>query len=96
MIPFCRSNEFSLPASGRDTDCGMSEETRERIFEPFFTTKAEGEGTGYCSLVEDEAQIAHRGVIEQGVNFVSKPFTPAALAGKVRAVLDSTGPEPLH
>jgi PAS domain S-box-containing protein len=32
--------------------------------------------------------IAYRGVIERGVNFISKPFTLGEFAGKVRAVLD--------
>lgn len=32
--------------------------------------------------------IAHRGVLEEGVNFVGKPFSLKVLAGKVRDVLD--------
>lgn len=32
--------------------------------------------------------IAERGVIEEGMNFIQKPFTIEALASKVRAVLD--------
>jgi DNA-binding response OmpR family regulator len=32
--------------------------------------------------------IAHRGVLEEGMNFVAKPFSLAALAAKVREVLD--------
>ncbi len=34
--------------------------------------------------------IAHRGVLDQGVQFISKPFTHAELANKVRAVLDGS------
>ena len=33
--------------------------------------------------------IAHRGVLEEGVNFIQKPFSTKDLAAKVRAVLDT-------
>ena len=33
--------------------------------------------------------IAHRGVLEAGVSFIAKPFSLAALAEKVREVLDA-------
>ena len=32
--------------------------------------------------------IAHRGVLEEGVSFIAKPFSLATLAAKVREVLD--------
>lgn len=40
--------------------------------------------SGYTANV-----IVHRGVIEEGINFIQKPFTPVSLARKVREVLDS-------
>lgn len=33
--------------------------------------------------------IAHQGVLEEGINFIQKPFSMQDLAGKVRAVLDA-------
>jgi nitrogen-specific signal transduction histidine kinase len=43
----------------------------------------------YTSGYTDEA-IVHHGMLEPGLNYLQKPFTPAALAGKVREVLDAT------
>ena len=33
--------------------------------------------------------IVHHGVLERGINYIQKPFTVGALAGKVREVLDN-------
>jgi PAS domain S-box-containing protein len=38
-----------------------------------------------------EEQVVHRGVVEEDVAFLAKPFTPAALTEKVRSVLDPKG-----
>ncbi len=36
-----------------------------------------------------EAVIEHHGVLDEGLNFIGKPYTPQALAKKVREVLDA-------
>jgi len=42
----------------------------------------------YMSGYTDDA-ILRRGVVEDGIPFLEKPFTPEELARKVREVLDS-------
>ncbi|HEX9422014.1 MAG TPA: hypothetical protein VF899_02145, partial [Pyrinomonadaceae bacterium] len=41
----------------------------------------------YMSGYTDDAIVYH-GVLEEGIDFIQKPFSPDALARKVREVLD--------
>jgi hypothetical protein len=38
-----------------------------------------------------DTAIVHQGVLDPGIAFLPKPFTPSGLAGKVRQVLDGVG-----
>ena len=68
------------------------------LFEPFFTTKEVGQGTGLRILYPNlkwlfmsgytANVIAHHGVLDEGVNFIQKPFSKQELSVKVRQVLD--------
>jgi FixJ family two-component response regulator len=47
----------------------------------------------FMSGYTDDAVVRH-GVLHESVNFLQKPFSPAALAQKIREALDSPAPDP--
>ncbi|HKG45360.1 MAG TPA: response regulator [Pyrinomonadaceae bacterium] len=63
---------------------GMSGNDMSRIL----LKKQPGMPVVYMSGYTDDAIVQH-GVLEPGINFLQKPFTPGALALKVREVLDA-------
>ena len=63
---------------------GMSGNEMSRIL----LKKQPGMPVLYMSGYTDDAIVQH-GVLEAGINFLQKPFTPGALAIKVREVLDA-------
>ena len=63
---------------------GMSGNEMSRVL----LVKQPGMPVLYMSGYTDDAIVQH-GVLEAGINFLQKPFTPGALAMKVREVLDN-------
>ena len=63
---------------------GMSGNDMSRVL----LTKQPGMPVLYMSGYTDDAIVQH-GVLEPGINFLQKPFSPGALASKVREVLDT-------
>jgi FixJ family two-component response regulator len=47
----------------------------------------------FMSGYTDDAIVRH-GIMEEGVPFLQKPFTPDALGRKVREVISSPAPQP--
>jgi len=64
---------------------GMSGNEMSRIL----VKKQPGMPVLYMSGYTDDAIVQH-GVLEAGINFLQKPFSPGALASKVREVLDAS------
>jgi signal transduction histidine kinase len=72
------------------TDVVMPQMGGQAMAEWFKTTNP-GLKILFTSGYADEAILCH-GVLEKGVEFLAKPYTPSALAGKVRQMLDHPAP----
>jgi PAS domain S-box-containing protein len=68
------------------TDVVMPETSGKEIAH-WLTSQQPATRVLFMSGYTDDA-IVHRGVVDSGVQFIQKPFTPVALARKVREVLD--------
>ncbi len=71
------------------TDVVMPETSGKEVADQLTALKP-GLKVLFMSGYTDEA-IVHHGVLDSNIQFIQKPFTPAALARKVREVLDSNG-----
>ena len=69
------------------TDVVMPEMNGKQLFERV-SKKYPGLKVLYMSGYTNNV-IAHRGVLDEGVNFIQKPFTAQALAIKLREILDN-------
>ncbi|KKM13239.1 hypothetical protein LCGC14_1718300, partial [marine sediment metagenome] len=84
-INYCKKNN-EMPIHLLITDVIMPDMSGKELVE-----RLDGEHLGlpvlYISGYTGDA-IGKHGVLEEGVNFLQKPFTPQVLAKKVREVLD--------
>jgi nitrogen-specific signal transduction histidine kinase len=71
------------------TDVVMPETSGKEVADRLLTMRPEIKVL-FMSGYTDEA-IVHHGVLDPKVQFIQKPFTPVALAKKVREVIDSNG-----
>jgi response regulator RpfG family c-di-GMP phosphodiesterase len=83
-LRMCR--EHSDPIHLLLTDVVMPETSGKEIAQSL-TSLRPGTCVLFMSGYTDDA-IVHHGVLDSNVEFIQKPFTPVALARKVREVLD--------
>jgi ABC-type amino acid transport substrate-binding protein len=86
LVPYATWDEVIEAAKTRQIDMIFAaQQTAERLTYLRFTQPyiELANMSGYTADV-----IAHRGVLEEGVSFISKPFSLTTLAEKVRQVLD--------
>jgi CheY-like chemotaxis protein len=82
-----RSEEHAGPIQLLITDVVMPQMNGRQLAQRLSAVRPELKSlymSGYTADV-----IAHRGVLEEGVSFISKPFSLTTLAQKVREVLDA-------
>ena len=81
------SRNFAKPIHLLFTDVVMPQMSGREVAEQISAARPDTKVL-YMSGYTDQA-IAHHGVLNPGVPFLQKPFTPDALAHKVREVLDT-------
>jgi len=83
------SSEYASEIHLLLTDVVMPETSGKEVAKSVSSTRP-GVRVLFMSGYTDEA-IVHHGVLDKDVEFIQKPFAPAALVKKVRAVLDANG-----
>jgi PAS domain S-box-containing protein len=92
MLALRLANQFNQPIDLLLSDVIMPHSEGTPLFQRLAKTRP-GMRVLYISGYADEAMI-RRDIVVDGTPFLQKPFTPLALLGKVRSVLDAPGPAP--
>ncbi len=82
------AREHQGPIALLITDVVMPDMNGRQLAENFAKFRPETKVLFMSGYTDDV--VAHRGILDPGVQFISKPFTPAALAARVRQLLQKT------